>query len=209
MTSWPTSVGPIFVRDITAVPEGAKVKGYQVIPFVIVHSAFDEVLYLDADNVIVDDPTPVFSAAAYVETGVCSGRTLGTTTSGARSGGSSGMLLAMVAAIETGQLLVDRAKHRIPLELALFWNFQGPETYHYLSNGECDLFTFAWLALSATFRIAPPMSYAGYMADSASFCAHSFLHSDPDVPGRILFAHRTNCRFSATIGNSECRWTAI
>ncbi len=68
---------PLSVRDIAEAerPEEwpelpvASYGGFQIKPFALLHTRFDEVLLLDADNLPLRDPEPLFDSAPYREAG--------------------------------------------------------------------------------------------------------------------------------------------
>ena len=67
-----TAFADVRLIDITAMselPPGLGMRGYQIKPFSILLSSFEEVLFLDADDYPVRDPSIIFDVPAYKKTG--------------------------------------------------------------------------------------------------------------------------------------------
>ena len=59
----------IDLHNVADFPAGLNLKGYQIKPFAIMYSSFEEVLYLDSDIFPLVDPKWVFELALYKESG--------------------------------------------------------------------------------------------------------------------------------------------
>src|SRR5438270_8099137 len=60
------------VVDALTIPEAREVRmlgGWELKPFAVRHCRFREVLLLDADNVAIEDPTPLFDLQPYRDNG--------------------------------------------------------------------------------------------------------------------------------------------
>ncbi|NJD20736.1 MAG: hypothetical protein FIA95_15805, partial [Gemmatimonadetes bacterium] len=61
---------PLAVRDITegeAAFPVSSFRGFQIKPFAVLRSSFEEVLWLDADNLPLRSPEPLFTCAVYAQ----------------------------------------------------------------------------------------------------------------------------------------------
>ena len=72
--AWRAMVEPLDVHCRDAAAERLRhpvriLDGWAMKPFAMLHSAFEEILLLDADNVPVQDPSPLFEAPAYAQAG--------------------------------------------------------------------------------------------------------------------------------------------
>lgn len=57
--------------------DGYMAKPYTIKVAALLNSAFEDILFLDADNVVVRDPTYLFDSPEYLDTGAMFFRTLG------------------------------------------------------------------------------------------------------------------------------------
>jgi len=200
----------VTLRDSYELPGGSEVRGYQLKSHAMVNTAFEEVLYIDADNVAVSDPTPLFSTPSYVATGAVFWPDY-------RSYNPLNPMWQVVGRapvpsmeMESGQMLVHRGRHRVPLALADYFNQRGPSYYYRFVHGDKDLFRFAWLALAAPFTmVATAVGSVGYVAPDGGFCGHSMLQYHPDKPSEAVFAHRNLRKWSAFPVDDVARWGAI
>lgn len=91
---------------------------------------------------------------------------------------------------ESGQLVIDRRRHAVPLELVKFYTFHSPNFFKTfkLVHGDKDLFRLAWLKLKSPFHMVDvPPAVAG-KAFNHSFCGMTMVQHDAN--GEVLFLHR-------------------
>jgi len=199
------SMGNVFIRAV-----GSNLGGYQYVGHVLTHSRFDEILYIDADNVAIGDPTPLFLTQQYINTGAIFWPDFTTLNMNAALWDIIGQKPLPMMSLETGQMLINRRKHWRALTLAKYFIDRGPEFYFDLSLGDNELFLFSWLALSAPFYLVDvPVSSAGYIGDGGVFCGHTMLQFHPNLHGETIFAHRNLMKWNLFPGDEEMRWTAI
>lgn len=165
----------------------------------IYHSAFDRVLFLDSDNVPVRDPAFLFKSPEFVDTGAVFWPDFwqpSHTLFYLREDSLLWELLQMpfvdMFEQESGQLLIDRHRHSVPLELVHFFTFHRPNPFVQLKLvwGDKDLFRMAWLKLKTPFHmIQAPPAVAGKMING-SFCGMTMVQHD--AQGNVLFFHRNS-----------------
>lgn len=196
-------------RDITkALPGGHVFEDYSLSSLVLMNSVFKEILYLDADVIALEDPTPLFSDPAYLRTGAVFWPVQN------RYEASAHVLWEVLRSeplqykIDNAAMLVDRERHLHGLELAFYlsqrWRplfFKWP----LFINGDADMYVFAWLALSAPFHLVSPNADVlgwdcttdrGGAMQRGGFCGHSVLLRHPNRTGDVLFQHRARNKFS-------------
>ncbi|OWY95753.1 hypothetical protein PHMEG_00034164 [Phytophthora megakarya] len=172
-------------------------KGFLSKIFAIYNSHFDRVLFLDADNVPVRDPTFLFSTREFIMNGAVfwpdfwhPRRTLFNLH--ARS-----MLWELIDTPfkdmfeqESGQLLIDRTRHAAPLELVYFYAFHRPNFFEKLElvYGDKDLFRLAWLKLEAPYHMIKAVPAMAGRSINGSFCGMTMVQHDAE--GEVLFLHR-------------------
>lgn len=139
--------------------------------YAIYHSKFEQVLFLDADNVPVRDPSYLFSTPEFVKTGAVfwpdfwhPGQTIFFINPSSLVWQLLDMPFVDMFEQESGQLLIDRKRHAAPLALVTFYAFHQPNYFRrlHLAWGDKDLYRFAWLKLGASFHmIKTPPAVAG------------------------------------------------
>lgn len=168
-----------------------ELQGWAIKPFSMLHSRFRRVLYLDSDNVPVDDPSYLFDAPEFRQFGSLfwtdrhrGGETpYGTIHPDAWS--AFNVAKSDDAEFESGQVLVDRLMVQRELALTLHFNQQA-EFYYQFAYGDKDTFRFAWKRLGRKFASIP------YGPSSPPNYGVLYQH-DPD--GRIIFQHRARAKW--------------
>jgi hypothetical protein len=193
---------PLSFRDFSYAP-GA-LHGYALKPFAIMHSAFREVLFLDADNTPERAPTFLFDSPEYLATGALFWSDLPDCRLGPELTAFGLEESSHVENWESGQMLLDKERCWRALALANWFNTQAAHFYRH-SWGDCGTWQAAWKWLSA------PWSMPGTPARRAGDVA-LVQH---DISGDPLFFHRVGRRgkwrldpFEPTPGfphNAACR----
>jgi len=191
--------GVVF-RDIQALPGGRDVRGFGLTTFVLVHSHFWEVLYLDADVVVVHDPTPLFASREYTATGAVFWPAQ------IPHFETSAIVWEILYSrperflIDNAVMLVHRSRHLEELELAHFFNQRWrplQSSYPFFLNGDADMFVFAWLAMRRPYHmVLPPADLIGWSSHARPFCGHSVFVRHPNRSDELLISHRARNKFS-------------
>ncbi|KAG2777712.1 hypothetical protein JG687_00005031 [Phytophthora cactorum] len=181
------------------------VTGFATKVFAIYHSFFERLLFLDADNVPVRDPTFLFESPEFRENGAVfwpdfwhPGKTIFNIQPHSLIWELLDLPFISMFEQESGQLLVDRRRHAAPLELVKFYTFHRPNHFDKmkLAHGDKDLFRFAWLKLGAKFHmIESPPAVAGKVVNE-SFCGMTMVQHD--AQGDVLFLHRNSHKLMGT-----------
>ncbi|KAG2518181.1 hypothetical protein BBO99_00007551 [Phytophthora kernoviae] len=195
LQQWSQDSNSITFREISQ----PGVVGFATKVFAIYHSSFERVLFLDADNTPVKDPTFLFESQEFVKTGAVfwpdfwhPARTIFNIQPHSLIWELLDLPFVSMFEQESGQLLVDRRRHAAPLELVKFFAFHRPNHFDKmkLAHGDKDLFRFAWLKLGAPFHmIATPPAVAGKVINN-SFCGMTMVQYD--TQGDALFLHRNS-----------------
>ncbi|RLN95347.1 hypothetical protein BBJ28_00024767 [Nothophytophthora sp. Chile5] len=178
------------INDSQAVHFGAKVHA-------IYHSFFERVLFLDADNVPVRDPSFLFKTPEFLSTGAVfwpdywqPKHTLFHLHGESLVWELLDMPFVDMFEQESGQLVIDRRRHAAPLELVHFFTFHQPNLFNHLKLvwGDKDLFRLAWIKLDVPFHMIQTLpAVAGKVVDG-SFCGMTMVQHDTE--GNVLFLHR-------------------
>jgi hypothetical protein len=166
-------------------------RGWQLKPYAIIHSRFREVLFVDADNVPTRNPEYLFENKAYTRFGALFWPDRDILRPCAERFGwpSIWEILDLpfepLPAIETGQIVIDKARCGEPLRLALHFN-EHSDFYYNVVWGDKDTFQFAFRLLEREFGLIrrPPL-------DCNGLALFQYDHL-----GRVVFQHRNGDKWS-------------
>ncbi|WP_168201741.1 alpha-mannosyltransferase [Phreatobacter aquaticus] len=165
--------------------EGGLIRdGWQLKAFALARTGLAEVLMLDADQVPVRDPAPLFDWPAYRETGAVFWPDIVDLRADNPVWALVGLPPRQMPSLESGQLLVDRRRHAGTLERVLRLNEQADQFYGII-YGDKDTFLIGWLLEEAPFARVP---HAPFVDPRVLFQC--------DLEGRPLFQHRTSAKWS-------------
>lgn len=181
MAEW---VKPLGVRCVDALEVRKRhpfrnLAGWESKPFAIIHSAFKEVLLLDADNMPTNDPTYLFDTAPYQQTGAILWPDFEEYVFPTRTFRVFGTKRRYEVQVESGQILVDKNKCWKPLNLCMWYNGNSHFFYQYI-YGDKDTFQLAWRKLDVEY--AMPKTYPSRVGKKAMY--------QHDFEGRKIFQHR-------------------
>jgi hypothetical protein len=199
-------VGPLGVRCVDGLAPSAKrplrrVGGYQLKAYAILHSSFEEVLLLDADNVTVVDPRFLWKTDEYQKSGAVFWPDYGKLAADRPIWRLTGVPHREEWEFESGQILVDKPRCWPALKLALWMNQHSEFWYRYI-HGDKDTFHMAWRKLGLHYAMPDTPCYSL----SCTMCQHDF-------EGRRIFQHRNfdkwtlddpNPRFDGFIDEELC-----
>jgi hypothetical protein len=187
-----------------------RLDSWEMKPFAIAYSRFEEVLYLDADNVPIQNPEFLFSRPEYLETGALfwpdryTGPGSGREWLTRQAWEICRVPYRVEPEIEAGQLLINKRRCWLPLTLTLHMN-EHSNFYYAHFYGDKDTFHLAWRRALHPFTLMPhPIRNLG---DSDVILQHDFA-------GRVLFQHRNGDKWSVMhepkrihgfMGDEACR----
>src|SRR6266568_1815018 len=125
----------IDAHAVQATHPGSIADGWQLKPYAALHSRFQEVLLLDADQVPVRDPAEVFRWPQYLETGALFWPDIVDLVPENPVWTLCGLEPRRCTSLDSGQLVVDKQRHWAALNLVLFLNEQA-ETFYRLIYGD-------------------------------------------------------------------------
>jgi ADP-heptose:LPS heptosyltransferase len=179
-----------------------RIGGWQLKAYSIVHSKYQEVLFLDADNVPVKNPEFLFDTPQFKETGAIFWPDYGQFDKTRLIWKNCGLTQPDTPEFESGQIVVDKARCFRALRLSLWFNEHSDFYYQHL-HGDKETFHLAFEKLGQPYTLisTPIHSLFGTM------CQHDFN-------GQRLFQHRNNDKWNLFLLNasvsdfwfeSECR----
>ncbi|GAQ83978.1 hypothetical protein KFL_001710080 [Klebsormidium nitens] len=205
MTSLLTSYSKLVIKNVanyasdddlrsTETSQGEHV--FQAKPIAILHSSFEEVLFLDADNIPMANPAALFRSAQYQTTGALFWPDFWRTATGNPIWSILGVS-SQGQEQESGQIFVDKRRAWKALNLAFF--FAKDSTFQKMINGDKEAFRLAFLATGTPFAmVGTPVAAAGAETDSGGFCGHTMVQHDPES-GAPLFLHHNSLKHGAAV----------
>lgn len=158
--------------------------GWELKPYAMIHSAFREVMALDADNVPVVDPRFLFDSPQYRADGAVFWPDYERLGSDRRIWELTGASYRDEPEFESGQIVVDKKRCARELALAMWMNEYSDFWYQHI-HGDKDTFHLAWRTLGTPYA----MPQRGIESLEGTMCQHDFS-------GRRIFQHRNMCKWS-------------
>ncbi|RZK02382.1 MAG: hypothetical protein EOO43_23420, partial [Flavobacterium sp.] len=169
--------------------------GFLMKPLAIMYSNFREVLFLDADNNCIKDPTYLFHDGNYEKYGCMFWPDYWRTSPSNPIWSILEIECNNSPEQESGQILVNKSRCWDQLQLCLYFNMKGMD-YYKLLYGDKDTFRFAWLALKSPYYMIPfDTGSCGVMHES-SFYGNTMVQHD--AQGEIIFLHRNLLKWDIT-----------
>ncbi|KAJ8527408.1 hypothetical protein ON010_g14855 [Phytophthora cinnamomi] len=208
--------GPLTLHPIT----DPRVAGFNSKVYAITHTELEHVLFLDADNVPVRDPSYLFTTAEFVQTGAVFWpdfwhpvHTIFNINDDSLLWELLGMEYVDMFEQESGQLVIDKTRSSAAMRMLSLFAFHDPNLFsrYKLAHGDKDLFRLAWLKTKTPFHmVANPPGIAGTVRET-KFCGMSMVQFDPD--GEVLFLHRNAKKLTGGLGANrkpdEQIWTHL
>jgi hypothetical protein len=160
-----------------------KLGGWELKAYALVHSRFEEVLMLDADNVAVIDPSFLFDLPQLADAGAIVWPDLVRLTPDSPIWELCAVAFRSEPAWESGQLLVDKSRCWHALQIALHMNMHSEVFYDY-THGDKDTFHLAWILAGG--RWAMPEHPARSTVTGIY---------QRDFEGRLIFQHRSQAKW--------------
>jgi len=163
--------------------------GWELKPYAILHSRFEEVLYLDADNVPVVDPTFLFGAPQFIRHGAVFWPDYGRLAADRSIWRICGVQYRDEPEFESGQILLNKRRCWKALQLAMHLN-EHSDFYYQHVHGDKELFHMAWRMVQQQFATpGHPIYSIPY-----TMCQHDF-------DGRRIFQHRNRDKWKLGSAN--------
>lgn len=195
--------------EVLMTPQERQVlNGWGLKPYAIAHCSFQEVLYLDADNVPVCSPEYLFDSPEYKAVGAVFWPDRGSTGAENAIWEICDVPYKREPEFESGQLLVDKERHWPALMLTIYMN-RRRDLYYRVLHGDKDTFRFAWHKLKHAFAMTPyPLKELAVPG-----CGPWGTMCQCDFEGQLIFQHRSfpkwtvdgvNIRVAGFIHEAKC-----
>jgi alpha 1,2-mannosyltransferase len=206
-----TKYGPINLRAIT----DPSAIGFNTKAHAIYNSEFSNVLFLDADNVPIRDPSYLFETKEFKETGAIFWPDFWSPHNTIFNIHKDSLLWQLVGLEpvnmfeqESAQLVINREKSALALEVLLFYSFHRPNHFDRikLAYGDKDLFRLAWMKAKVPFHMIKHVPAVGGEIRSNVFCGMTMVQHDTE--GKVLFLHRNAVKLEGKKGIRDRKvWT--
>jgi hypothetical protein len=167
--------------------------GWECKPFAILHSPFREVLWLDADNVPLVDPSVLFAEPAYGEIGAIFWPDLTSLPPEHPIWTICRVPWRGEPEFESGQIVVDKARCWAALNLTMHLNEWSDVYYRYV-YGDKETFHMAWRMLDQPNAMPArrPRKAIGYWSKAPASDGGAWTLFQHDLTGHEAFHHRTS-----------------
>jgi hypothetical protein len=198
----PLGVRCVDAREVQRSYPVRRLHGWELKSYALIHSAFAEVLLLDADNMVLADPTYLFEEPAYRETGAIFWPDYSRLGPERAIWHLCGIPYRDEPEFESGQIVIHKAKSWHALHVALHLNEYSDFYYRHI-HGDKETFHMAWRKLNQPYT----MPARGIDRLHCTMAQH-------DLQGRRLFQHRNldkwrlhppNLRIAGFHREEECR----
>ncbi len=157
--------------------------GWQLKTYALMHSDFEEILLLDADNMPTKDPAFLFETPEYRETGAIFWPDIVRL----KANNPIWKLAALTSdagpSFETGQVCIDKRRQWRPLVLTN-WINQNHRAFDEMLYGDKDAFYVAWRMLERPFHL---------VRHAPKLLEHTLVQRSPN--GELLFQHRNGAKW--------------
>lgn len=205
--------GPVVVKMI----KDPTITGFTTKIHAIYNSAFENVLFLDADNVPVRDPTFLFHSKEFAENSAIFWPDFWHPKKTIFNIHELSLLWELVDMKpvdmfeqESGQILINRRKSAVAMEVLQFYAFHRPNHFDrlILAHGDKDLFRLAWLKSKTDFHMIPYPPGAAGVVREGTFCGMTMVQFD--LQGDVLFLHRNAKKLNGRVNQmDEAYWTHL
>ena len=158
--------------------------GWEIKPYAIIHSPFQEVLSLDADNVPVVNPEFLFDTPQFKETGAIFWPDYGRLAKDRSIWDICGIAYRDEPEFESGQIVVDKARCWQALRVTMHLNEHSDFYYRHI-HGDKETFHMGFRKVNKAYS----MPAKGIHALDATMCQHDF-------DGNRIFQHRNLAKWS-------------
>lgn len=158
--------------------------GWQLKAYALMWCRFEHVLMLDADQVPLRDPAELFEWDEYRQTGAVLWPDCEDVLETNPIWDACELKSRTCPAIESGQILIHKARHWRGLQMALHLN-EHSAYYYQLLYGDKDTFLLGLLVTGSTYALVPHRPFS-----DSPFCQFQ-----RNMAGEVLFQHRSGAKW--------------
>ena len=173
----PLDVELVDARALQKIYPHPRLNGWELKAYALLHCPWREVLFLDADNIPLQNVDSVFDFVRYQQFGALFWPDRGRWPADSPIWAMTGIAYQNEEEFEAGQFVVDRQRCWRELTLANMFNENSPFWYSHV-HGDKDTFRLAWRALETNYGMIPHYGDGGWP-----------LFHQKDENGNLLFHH--------------------
>ena len=158
--------------------------GWQLKSLALMWSRFEQVLLLDADQVPEIDPSSLMHWPEFAATGAVLWPDICSILPDNPIWNACDLEPRRIRAVESGQLLIDKARHWRALRIILFLN-EHADAYYRMVYGDKDLFLLGLILAAEPYALVPHLPFS-----DQPWCLFQ-----RDFEGNRLFQHRTGAKW--------------
>ena len=179
-----------------------RLSGYQYKSLALLLTSFNDILYLDSDNIPVTDIDIMFENTNYMSTGFVSWPDFWKRSTNYKFYNMAGIQnyadpISTTPAVESGQILINKQTHLKTLLLAYYYNFYGPEYFYPLFTqgfpGEGDKESFylaSRVVREKAFLITGKKTKSfGLKKKDGKYAGQGILQINPGDASKYWFVH--------------------
>jgi len=200
------------IRTFAPVPgeESDHISGYAYKLAAMTFSSFEEILFLDADNIVLRSPRNLFHGEAYLRTGSLLWKDFWLESRAPESSKIGAKSLPGNNTHETGQVLLNKRKVWRTLLLAYYMNMFPtlfyPLSVNFMGLGDKELFAFAAAYLGEEYGLVEKgPDHIGVSTDRALVYGNTMMQHDE--LGLPMFLHANLGKLSANIPETFDHYT--
>lgn len=176
--------------------EDVPITRFQIKPFAMLFSSFQSLIWMDADTLLLHDPTDLLNTPPFSLTGLLTWPDFWSNTVSPlyynitrqhhHHQASTPTSASTSASTDSSLLLLSKSTHLLPLLLATYYNYHGPSHYYRLfsqgapGEGDKDTYLQAAIALNTPFyAVSEPVADLGLPAPDGGVWGAAMLQADP------------------------------
>lgn len=173
-----------------------KLGGWECKPYALLHSRFERAILIDADNFPLRDPTYLLESEPLRESGALFWPDITTAPQGSPQWDLFDVAFRTEPEFESGQIVVDKARSWLPLNLAVHYCSWSDIYWQYV-NGDKQAFQMAWRYLELPYALCPfPVRHsAGLVETPQGKRRWRVAFEQRGFDGEPLFHHRVGCEW--------------
>ena len=192
----------LYFSDYLSWQQMKKISGYQYKSLALLLTSFNDILYLDSDNIPINNIQEMFEDENYRKTGFVSWPDFWKRSTNYKFYKMSGLSnyanpISTIPSIESGQILINKNSHLKTLLLSYYYNFYGPEYFYPIFSqgfpGEGDKETFylaSRVVNEKSFVITGQTTKSfGYKDKNSKYIGQGILQMNPSNSNKYWFLH--------------------
>lgn len=191
-----------YFSDYLSWQQMKKLSGYQYKSLALLLTSFNDILYLDSDNIPIHNVPDMFKDPNYLKTGFISWPDFWKRSTNFKFYKMSGLSnyanpISTLPSIESGQILIKKSTHLKTLLLSYYYNFYGPDYFYpifsqgFPGQGDKETFYLASRVVNEKCFVMTGQKTKsfGYKDKKSMYVGQGILQTDPSNSEKYWFLH--------------------